>query len=94
MAITFAGLAFGPFVGGIVGGVGTAIADLLGGFLPFAPLSLIADGLEGLLIGLIGYRQHSVAGYCSRGSRAAVAMMATYFVGESLFLTGPAAASA
>ena len=40
VAITFTGLVFGPFVGAIAGGVGTAIADLLGGFLPFAPLSL------------------------------------------------------
>ncbi len=94
VAITFAGLAFGPFVGGIAGGVGTAIADLLGGFLPFAPLSLIAHGLEGLLIGLIGYRQHSVGRMLLAWLVGSLAMMATYFVGESLFLTGPAAALA
>ena len=94
VAITFTGLVFGPFVGAIAGGVGTAIADLLGGFLPFAPLSLLAHGLEGFLIGWLGYRQHSVSRMLLAWFIGSLAMMATYFVGESLFFTGPAAALA
>ena len=47
VAITFAGLTFGPWVGGIVGGLGTAIADLLGGFAPYAPISFVAHGRPG-----------------------------------------------
>ncbi len=94
VAVTFSGLAFGPFVGGIAGGVGTAIADLLGGFLPFAPLSLIAHGLEGVLIGLLGRGQRSVSRMVIAWLAGGLAMMAVYFIGESLFLTGPAAALA
>ncbi len=94
VAITFTGLVFGPFVGAVAGGIGTAIADLLGGFLPFAPLSLIAHGLEGFLIGFIGRGQHSVWRMIFAWLIGSLAMMAVYFVGESLFLTGPAAALA
>ncbi|MGE5602311.1 MAG: ECF transporter S component [Nitrososphaerales archaeon] len=94
VAITFTSLVFGPFVGAVAGGIGTAIADLLGGFLPFAPLSLIAHGLEGLLIGLLGRGQRSVWRMIAAWLAGSLAMMAVYFVGESLLLTGPAAALA
>ncbi len=46
-------LTFEPVVGGFAGGVGSAISDLIGGYLMFAPLTLIIKGLEGLLAGLI-----------------------------------------
>lgn len=94
VAITFSSLVFGPFVGAIAGGIGTAIADLLGGFLPFAPLSLLAHGLEGLLIGLLGRGRRSVGGMILAWFAGSLAMIAVYFVGESLFFTGPAAALA
>jgi uncharacterized membrane protein len=94
VAITFTSLVFGPFVGAVAGGIGTAIADLLGGFLPFAPLSLIAHGLEGFLIGLLGRGQRSVWRMIFAWLIGSLAMMAVYFIGEALFLTGPAAALA
>jgi uncharacterized membrane protein len=59
VAITFSALLFGPWVGAVAGGVGTALADMLGGFAPFAPLSLIAHGVEGFLIGYLGWRLRS-----------------------------------
>jgi uncharacterized membrane protein len=59
VVITFASLIFGPWVGMVTGGVGAALADLIGGYAFFAPLSLVAHGLEGLLIGLIMWRQPS-----------------------------------
>jgi uncharacterized membrane protein len=94
VAITFVGLVFGPFVGAVSGGIGAAIADLLGGFLPFAPLTLVAHGLEGLLIGLLGYGQRSVGRMIFAWFVGSLAMIAVYFVGEALFMTGPAAALA
>jgi len=51
--IYFASFTFGPWIGLIAGGIGTGLADLLGGFAAFAPLSLLAHGLEGLAVGLI-----------------------------------------
>ncbi|MEM2094882.1 MAG: ECF transporter S component, partial [Candidatus Bathyarchaeia archaeon] len=46
-------LLFGPIVGGFAGGVGSALADLLGGYLVFAPITLVVKGLEGFVAGLI-----------------------------------------
>ncbi len=57
VAITFAGLTFGPLVGFLAGGIGAALADILGGYAQFAPLTFIAHGVEGLIIGYVGYRK-------------------------------------
>jgi len=45
-------LTFGPFVGGFAGGVGSAIADMIG-FPLFAIPTLIIKGLEGFIAGLV-----------------------------------------
>lgn len=96
VAITFAGLIFGPWVGMVAGGVGTALADLLAGFAPFAPLSLVAHGTEGFLIGWLGRGRRTVGGMAVAWLAGSVAMVAVYLVGEGLFYTGwpPALAEA
>ncbi len=45
-------LTFGPFVGGFAGGVGSAIADMIG-FPLFVIPTLIIKGLEGFIAGLV-----------------------------------------
>lgn len=45
-------LTFGPFVGGVAGGLGSAFADLIG-FPVFVLPTLVIKGLEGLIAGLI-----------------------------------------
>jgi len=92
VAITFAGLIFGPWVGLVAGGVGAGLADLLGGYAQFAPLSLAAHGLEGLVIGWLGYGRKTVGGMIPAWLAGAVVMVASYLIGEGLILTGwPAA---
>ena len=54
IAVIFCGLFLGKKYGAIAGGVGSALADLIGGFFIFAPITLVAKGLEGFLAGLIG----------------------------------------
>ena len=71
----------------IAGGVGTALADVLGGYAPFAPLSLIAHGLEGLVIGLIAMRGRSIPRMVLAWLAGSLVMVACYLVGEGLFLT-------
>jgi uncharacterized membrane protein len=88
VAVTFASLIFGPWVGMVAGGVGTALADLLGGFAPFAPLSLVAHGLEGFLIGLIALKRRSVGWMIVAWLIGSLAMVAVYLVGEGIFYTG------
>jgi uncharacterized membrane protein len=45
-------LTFSPLIGGIAGGLGSAIADIIG-FPLFALPTLVIKGLEGLVAGLI-----------------------------------------
>jgi len=50
--IFIAALLFGPVVGGLAGGVGSAIADMIGHPL-FVPYTLVIKGIEGWLVGKI-----------------------------------------
>jgi uncharacterized membrane protein len=51
IGVFFAGLLLGP-VGGIAGGVGSSLADLIG-YPMYAPLTLVVKGLEGTIAGFI-----------------------------------------
>jgi len=51
VVIIFSGLFGGWKAGLIAGGIGSALADLIG-FPVFAPITLIVKGLEGLVAGL------------------------------------------
>jgi uncharacterized membrane protein len=90
VAVVFVGLVFGPWAGLVAGGVGAALGDLLPGILSaawapqFAPLSLIAHGLEGFLIGLIGWRRRSVSVMILAVVVGGVAMVGIYLLGEAL----------
>ncbi|MHA1819253.1 MAG: ECF transporter S component [Promethearchaeota archaeon] len=46
-------LLFGPIIGGISGGVGSAIADLFLGYYQYAPGTLVIKGLEGFIVGTL-----------------------------------------
>jgi uncharacterized membrane protein len=50
--IFVAALTFGPLIGGVAGGVGSAIADMIG-FPLFALPTLVIKGFEGLISGLL-----------------------------------------
>ncbi|GAB4524318.1 MAG: ECF transporter S component [Anaerolineae bacterium] len=93
VAIYFAAFAFGPWVGLIAGGVGTALADLIGGYAQFALLSLLAHGLEGFVAGWLG-KDRQFLGMVGAWAAGAVVMCALYLLGEGLVLTGWAAAFA
>ena len=46
-------LVFGWRIGGLAGGVGSALADTLGGYFLWAPWTLVIKGVEGVLVGRI-----------------------------------------
>jgi len=85
--ITFAGFVFGPWLAMIAGGVGTALADLYG-YPQYAPFSLVAHGLEGLLIGLVAAGSKSVPRMLAGWLLGALAMVVTYFLADWIVLTG------
>ena len=56
-AVVFVAIAFGPLVGVVAGGLGTAVADLLLGLAAFVPLDLVAYSGEAAIAGLIVVRR-------------------------------------
>ena len=90
--IMVSALTFGPIVGGFAGGVGSALADILGGYAHWAPFTLIIKGVEGIIAGLIAHKW---------GSRSSILLLAWiigcgemvlgYFIVEALLYgVGPA----
>ena len=53
VAIFFTALTFGPFTAFAAGGLGTALADILGGYAQWAPITFFAHGVQGLLVGFL-----------------------------------------
>ncbi|MDR7435252.1 MAG: ECF transporter S component [Armatimonadota bacterium] len=56
-------LLFGPWVGGVAGGIGSALADVLGGYTQFAPFTLVIKGFEGFVAGVLAQRSVPRATY-------------------------------
>jgi uncharacterized membrane protein len=90
--VMLAGLLFGARLGGVAGGVGSAISDILLGYAYFSPLTLFIKGTEGFLTGLIGNRKglrFKISGVVA----GAIAMLVGYFSVETpLYGVGPALA--
>ncbi|MEN6444920.1 MAG: ECF transporter S component [Candidatus Cloacimonas sp.] len=82
VVIIFSGLFAGWKTGLIAGGIGSALADLIG-FPVFAPITLIVKGLEGLVAGLAKpgrkWQQNLYPAF------AVLIMIVGYFVGCWLF---------
>ncbi|MGQ0551710.1 MAG: ECF transporter S component [Planctomycetota bacterium] len=87
MAVVFSGLFLGKKYGAIAGGAGSAAADMIGGFFIFAPVTLLAKGLEGFIAGSLGRKHGGWVGL------AVGAMVFVYFVAE-IFLPGMGLAAA
>jgi len=94
VAVYFAAFAFGPWMGLVAGGLGTALADIIGGYAQFAPLTFLAHGLEGLVAGYVGYKLfpeatrggspwRRILGITIGWALGAIVMLSFYFVGEA-----------
>lgn len=53
VAANFAACAFGPWLGLIIAGGGTALADLIGGYPQWAPFTFVIHGLQGFVVGYL-----------------------------------------
>jgi uncharacterized membrane protein len=90
IAVYFAAFAFGPWVGLIAGGLGTALADVISGGAAFAPLSLVVHGLQGFAAGWIVRGNRTLARMSLALLIGSIILVGGYFVGEALFYFGPA----
>ena len=87
-AVVFVSYAFGPFTGLIAGGLGSAFADLLGGYPQFALLSFIVHGLEALLAGLLVKKNsQSIPTMIVGAIISLLIVCAGYLLLETLFIT-------
>lgn len=82
VAEVFVAIAFGPIVGGVAAAVGAALADLTSGFGSFTPLTFIAHGALGVLVGILA-RQKTWASMIIAWIVGGLALVAVYFVGEA-----------
>ena len=92
VAIYFVALAFGPIVGLIAGGLGTAFADLALGYAAFAPLTLVVHGLQGYVAGWIFKKNPSPLFGVIAVVVGGVILVGGYFLGE-IAMWGVAAAA-
>jgi uncharacterized membrane protein len=93
--VMIAGLLFGPIIGGLAGGIGSALADLFLGYTIYAPATLIIKGLEGFIVGAIANPKKNYEKLNRRDILAVVIggliMIFGYFIYETLIFGFPAA---
>ncbi len=85
--VLFTGLYLGKKHGAIVGGFGSALADLITGYVVYAPITLVAKGLEGFVCGLIAEKIPTKKGKLLASIISGMIMVFGYFIGE-IFLFG------
>lgn len=89
--VYFAAFAFGPAIGFVAGGLGTGLADVLGGYAHWAPLSFIFHGFQGLAAGYLALRGGR-GGHLLGWLVGSIIMIGGYFLAEViLYGVGPAA---
>lgn len=77
-------LLFGPQVGLIAGGIGSALADLLLGYPLWIPITLAAKGLEGYVAGKLCLNTKSMAQKLVGIAIGGLCMIFVYFIGGVL----------
>ncbi len=81
---------FGPVVGGLVGAIGPALADLTSPYAAYAPFTFVIKGIEGFVVGKIAFnsedRYKKILAIIAGGS----IMVIGYFVVQiTVFLIPP-----
>ncbi len=95
--VMLSGMLLGPVGGFFAGGVGSALGDVVLGYYHFAPITLVAKGFEGMMVGLISYhikmpKRLKIMDVVSLIA-ASIIMLSGYFIAE-IFLFGFEAALA
>lgn len=75
---------FGKRTGSIVGGVGMALSDLLTGWVPWAPITLITVGIMGFVYALIVDRKPTLVKLIIASVAVLAVKVAGYYIGETI----------
>ena len=78
--VFFSAFALGPWVGAAAGGLGTALADILGGYPQWAVFSLLIHGFQGWIAGWLTRRVAGLAGLILAAVVGGVIVVAGYFL--------------
>jgi uncharacterized membrane protein len=86
-----AALVFGPIVGALAGGIGSALSDIYLGYALFAPGTLVIKGVEGLIVGVLNMYLRKYISNLSLCATISVLvggleMVAGYFMYEQLIV--------
>lgn len=90
--IYFAAYLFGPWIGGLAAGLGTGLADILGGYAHWAAFSFFIHGLQGVIAGYFGKKQ-TMSAYILGMVLGGIVMVGGYFL-TGAWMYGIPAASA
>ena len=86
-----ASILFGPKKGALAGAIGMGLFDIVGGWLLWAPITIVSRGLQGFIVGKIAWsngREGNSIGLNLIGMIVSIPfMVAVYYVGEA-FLYG------
>ena len=91
--IFFSALAFGPWVGAVTGGLGTALSDITSGYPQWAIFSFLIHGAQGWVVGWTGRKWPGMKGLILSAALGGVIVVAGYLA-AGMLLSGVGAALA
>jgi uncharacterized membrane protein len=91
VGVFFSAFAFGPLVGAVAGGLGTALADLTSPYAQWAIFSLLIHGSQGFAAGWLAARWPGATGLVAGGVAGILIVVGGYFLAGTI-LVGVAAA--
>ena len=75
---------YGRWLGALAGGLGMALFDVVGGWLLWAPFTLVIVGLMGYTVGIIGEKHQSFTAYALALAAACLIKVAGYYGAEGI----------
>jgi len=91
--VILTGMIFGPYIGFLAGGTGSALADIISGYPHYMLITFLAKGGEGFIVGIIfkKFYQHSRTLAYLFAPAGGTFMILSYFLFELYFFGMPAA---
>ena len=75
---------YGRWLGALAGGLGMALFDVVGGWLLWAPFTLVIVGLMGYTVGIIGEKHQSFTAYALALAAACLIKVVGYYGAEGV----------